>query len=174
MNTLVVYFSASGNTARVAEVLAKATGADLFEIRPEKLYSKADLNWKNPLARCNKEKLGKKDVPVAGSIENFDSYDIVLLGFPIWYGCAPNVVNTFAKAYNWTGKKVGIFATSGGNGIGKTAAKLQPYMEGAEIIDAQVNLKDEELKDWSDKIIATGFNHLEAWAAKIDEDGVNP
>ena len=174
MNTLVVYFSASGTTARVAEALAKASGADLFEIRPEKPYSNADLNWKNPLARCNKEKLGKKDVPVAGSIENFENYDIVFLGFPIWYGCAPNVVNTFAKAYDWTGKKVGIFATSGGSGIGKTAVKLKPYMEGAEIIDAQVNLKDEDLKAWAEKIIATGFNHLEAWAEEInDQDGVN-
>ena len=154
MKTLVTYFSASGITAEAARALAKATGADLFEIVPEKPYSEADINWKNPLARCNKEKFGKKDVPVTGSIEDFNQYDVVFIGFPIWYGTAPNVVNTFAKGYDWKGKKIGIFATSGGSGIGKTAAKLQPFVEGAEIVDAQVNLPLDagSLKEWAEKI----------------------
>ena len=171
MKPLVAYFSASNTTAQVAKELAEAAGADLFEIRPEKPYTDAELNWKNPLARCNKEKIGKKDVTVEGTIDGFESYDIVFIGFPIWYGSAPNVVNTFAKGYDWTGKKIGIFATSGGSGIGKTAAKLAPYVKGAEIIDAKVNLKGGELKDWADTIIATGFNNLEAWASEIDEAG---
>ncbi len=169
MKPLVTYFSASGITAEAARALAQATGADLFEIVPEKPYSEADVNWKNPLARCNKEKLGKKNVPVAGSIEDFNQYDVVLLGFPIWYGGAPNVINTFAKGYDWKGKKIGIFATSGGSGIGKTAAKLQPYVEGAEIVDAQVNLPldEDSLKAWADKILAASFENLEKWAETV-------
>lgn len=168
MNPLVVYFSASGVTRQIAEKLAEVSNADLLEIKPEKPYTTSELNWKNPLARCNKEKLGKKDVPVAGHIENFENYDIVFIGFPIWYGSAPNVVNTFAKEYDWAGKKIGIFATSGGSGIGKTAAKLEPYVKGAEIIDAVVNLSTDDLKGWAEKIIETGLDNLEAWAADIE------
>lgn len=169
MKALVAYFSASGVTQRQARALAEATGADLFEIVPEIPYTEADVNWKNPLARCNKEKLGKKDVPVAGSIDNFEQYDVVFIGFPIWYGTAPNIVNTFAKGYDWKGKKIGIFATSGGSGIGKTAAKLQPYVEGAEIVDAQVNLPLDmgSLKTWAEKIFAASFENLEKWAETV-------
>lgn len=154
MKTLVAYFSASGVTRRQAEVLAEVTGADLFEIVPKKPYTEADLKYMNPLARCNKEKMGRKDVPVAATIENFDQYDVVLLGFPIWYGGAPNVINTFAKGYDWKGKRIGIFATSGGSGIGRTAAKLQPFVKGSEIADAQVNLPldEEALKAWAETI----------------------
>ena len=169
MKSLVAYFSASGITQRLASALAEAAGADLIEIVPEKPYTEADLKYMNPLARCNKEKFGRKDVPVAGSIENFAQYDVVLLGFPIWYGGAPAVVNTFAKGYDWKGKRIGIFATSGGSGIGKTAAKLQPYVEGAEITDAQVNLPLDEgsLKAWAEKIIASSIENLEKWAETI-------
>ncbi len=130
MKTLVAYFSASGRTRRAAARLAKDTDADLFEIVPERPYTDADLRWTNPLARCNREKAGKKDVPVSGTIDDFSGYDTVYIGFPIWYGCAPNVVNTFAKGYDWTGKKVIIFATSGGSGIGRTEEKLTPYLKG--------------------------------------------
>ena len=139
MSTLVAYFSAeSGRTARVAKELAERLGADLFEIRPEKPYSSADLKWTNPLARCNREKLGRKDVPVSGKIEDLSRYDTVYLGFPIWYGCAPNVVNTFCKGYDWSGVTVHAFATSGGSGIGKTAEKLAPFVKGAASIDARL------------------------------------
>ena len=138
MKTLIVYFSAEGTTAKVAKDLAERLDADLFEIRPEKIYTKADIRWTNPLARCNKEFFGRKDVPVTGAVDGFADYDTVYIGFPIWYGCAPNVVNTFCKAYDWTGKKIRIFATSGGSGIGKTAEKLQPYVNGAEILDAKI------------------------------------
>lgn len=150
MKTLIVYFSAEGNTATLAEKLAKEIIADVYEIRPQKLYTKSDLNWKNPMSRCNKEKFGKKDVPVEGTVESFEAYDEVLIGFPIWYGCAPNVVNTFCKAYDWTGKKVAAFATSGGSGIGKTREKLQPYVNGAEIVDAVRVANLEELKAWAE------------------------
>lgn len=150
---LVAYFSASGVTAKLAKKLAKAIDADLFEIKPVEPYSEADQNWKNPLARCNKEKIGKKDVPVSGIVENMDEYDTVYLGFPIWYWAAPNVVNTFVKQYDFSHKKVVLFATSGGSDMGKTAEKLQPYLGSeAEIVDAKVmneNLSLEALKAWA-------------------------
>ena len=138
MKTLVAYFSAQGHTKRIAEDLAGIIEADLFEIVPEVPYTAADIKWTNPLSRCNKEKIGKKDVPIAGKIENFADYEAIYIGFPIWYYGAPNVVNTFCKAYDWTGKKVALFATSGGSDIGKTIEKLQPYVNGAEIQKAQV------------------------------------
>ena len=139
MSTLIAYFSAeAGTTAKVAKDLAKKIGADLFEIKPEKPYSKADLRYMNPLARCNREKFGNKDVPVAGRIENLSQYDTVYIGFPIWYGAAPNVVNTFCKGYDWKGITIHAFATSGGSGIGKTAEKLEPYVKGAVSVDAKL------------------------------------
>ena len=139
MSTLVTYFSAeAGTTAKVAKDLAKKIGADLFEIKPEIPYSKADLRYMNPLARCNREKFGNKDVSVAGRIENLSQYDTVYIGFPIWYGAAPNVVNTFCKGYDWKGITIHAFATSGGSGIGKTAEKLEPYVKGAVSVDAKL------------------------------------
>ena len=137
----------------VAQGLAEAIQAELFEIRPEKPYSAADIRWTNPLARCNREKLAKKDVPVSGKIDAFQEYDVVFLGFPIWYGCAPNVVNTFCKGYDWAGKKVHAFATSGGSGIGKTAEKLTPYLKGASAIDARIVLDAEEAAAWAKSLL---------------------
>ncbi len=148
MKALIAYFSAEGTTAQCARILAQITCADVFEIRPEQPYTEADLKWTNPLARCNREKLGKKDVPVAGVVENWEQYDLVYLGFPIWYYAAPNVVNTFCKAYDWTGKRVVLFATSGGSEIGKTEEKLRPYMKGdPEILSARVYRSREELRE---------------------------
>ncbi len=138
MKTLVIYFSAeSGKTKAIAGELSKKLSADIFEIVPEKPYTPADLNWKNPLARCNREKIGKKDVPISKKVENWDEYDTIYLGFPIWYYGAPNVVNTFCKDYDWNGKTLRIFATSGGSGIGKTADKLKDYVKGANIVNAE-------------------------------------
>lgn len=137
MSTLVTYFSAEGTTAKVAKEYAEKIGADLFEIVPEVLYSTTDIRWVNPLARCNREQMGGKDVPVSVKIDDFGKYDTVYIGFPIWYGQAPRVVHTFCKGYDWTGKDIHIFATSGGSGIGKTAEKLQPSVAGGNIIDAK-------------------------------------
>ena len=148
MSTLVAYFSAEGTTRRLAEGFAKDIGADIFEITPEQPYTASDIKWTNPLARCNREKIGKKDVPVKGIVADFDQYDTVYIGFPIWYGCAPNVVNTFCKEYDWSGKKVYAFATSGGSGIGKTAEKLNPYVSGAAEVDAKLVRTPEELRAW--------------------------
>ena len=149
MKTLVAYFSAeTGRTRKAAQAIAKLTGGELFEIKPQEEYTQADINWRNPLSRCNKEKMGKKDVPVAGKVEEFASFDAVCLGFPIWYWSAPNVINTFCKDYDWTGKKIYVFATSGGRNIGKTAEKLMPYVTGGEIVHAEVLKNTEELKEW--------------------------
>ncbi|MBQ3291170.1 MAG: flavodoxin [Mogibacterium sp.] len=139
MKTLVAFFSAEfGNTAKVAKDFAEIIGADIFEIVPEKPYTQGDLKYMNPLARCNREHFAKKRVPVAGKVRNFDEYDTVYIGFPIWYGCAPNVVNTFCEGYDWKGKKVYAFATSGGSGIGKTAEKLQLYVYGGPVVGASL------------------------------------
>ena len=145
--TLVAYFSVQGTTKRVAKQLAEHLGADLFEIIPLHPYTDADIRYTNPLARCNKEKLGKKDVPIAGKVENFADYDEVFIGFPIWYGAAPNVVNTFCKEYEWSGKRVYAFATSGGSSIGKTAEKLKPYLRGAVSVAADLVTSAENLYD---------------------------
>ena len=156
MKTLVAYFSAeSGRTAGVAKEMAAAIGADLFEIKPVKPYSASDLNYMNPLARCNREFVGKKKVPVKGKVENFEDYELVLIGFPIWYGCAPIVVNTFCSGYDWSGKKVALFATSGGSGIGKTAKKLGPYVKGAEILDARMmnGAGRGDMKAWVERLM---------------------
>ena len=155
MKALIAYFSAeSGRTANVAKSLAAAIGADLFEIKPEKPYTSSDLNYMNPLARCNREHITKKQVPVSGTVKNFAEYDTVLIGFPIWYGCAPNVVNTFCRQYDFTGKKVAAFATSGGSGIGKTAEKLQPYVKGAAVLDARLFPDNDrnEMKAWLESL----------------------
>ena len=147
MKTLVAYFSAQGTTAALARELAEKTGADLFEIVPREPYSAADITWTNPMARCNREKIGRKDVPVAGTVADWESYDRVYLGFPIWYYGAPNVVNTFCKGYDWQGKRVALFATSGGSGIGRTVEKLQPYVAGGEIVKAEVIRDGKSLSD---------------------------
>ncbi len=138
MATLVTYFSAEGTTAKVAKDYAESINADVFEIVPQEPYTKADINYMNPISRCNREQLGGKDVPVAGSIENFDKYDTVYIGFPIWYGQAPRVIHTFARGYDWTGKMVHLFATSGGSGIGKTSEKLSPSLKGVLSVDAKL------------------------------------
>ena len=157
--TLVTYFTASIGkvTERVAKTLADAIGAELFEIKPVKPYTEADINWMNPLSRCNKEKMGKKDVPIEGKAKNMADYGLLLIGFPIWYGGAPNIVNTFVKGYDLSGKKIALFATSGGSGIGKTAEKLKPYVsDTAEIVDAKLfngSTGAEEFKAWTDSLM---------------------
>lgn len=149
--TLIAYFSATGNTEALAGMLSTLLHADTFEIRPEEPYTAADLRYVNPVARCNREKIGKKDVPIAGTVENFGEYDTVYLGFPIWYYGAPNIIQSFCSAYDWTGKKLALFATSGGSDIGKTAEKLRPFLKGdPEIISAKVFPAPEGVKPWAE------------------------
>ena len=154
MKSLVAYFSASGYTASLAKRVAEAADADLFEIKPVDPYTDADLRWTNPLARCNREKIGKKDVPIANKVENFDQYDMIYIGFPVWYYAEPNIIDTFVKSYDFSGKKVALFATSGGSDIKKAPAKLQPLMKG-EIIDAKLFAPDQSYSDinvWTSKL----------------------
>ena len=146
MSTLVTFFSAEGTTAKVAKEFAKKIGAELFEICPQQPYTKSDINYLNPISRCNREQMGGKDVPIEGRIENFYQYDVVYIGFPIWYGQAPRVVHTFAKGYDWTGKTVHAFATSGGSGIGKTAEKLSSSLTGAASVDAKLVKTADEME----------------------------
>lgn len=148
MSTLVTYFSAEGTTRKVAEEFAGKIGAELFEICPVEPYTKADINYLNPLSRCNKEQIGGKDVPIAGKVKDFDSYDTVYIGFPIWYAAAPRVVYSFCQQYNWEGKKVYAFATSGGSGIGKTAEKLSDYVKGAALVEAKLVHGADEIENW--------------------------
>lgn len=145
MATLVTYFSAEGTTAKVAKEFAAKIGADIFEIVPETPYTKSDINWVNPVARCNREQMGHKDVPVAGRVADFEKYDTVYIGFPIWYGQAPRVVYTFVEGYDWSGKTVHAFATSGGSKIGKTAEKLSPSLKGAVSVDAKLVFKASDI-----------------------------
>lgn len=153
---LVAYFSASGVTAKLAKTLAEAVDGELFEIAPETPYTAADVNWKNPLSRCNKEKVGKKDVAIKDKVEDMGSFDTLFIGFPIWYWAAPNIINTFVKQYDLSGKKIVLFATSGGSDMGKTADKLKPYLgEGAEIVGGKVlnGLQSvEQLKKWAESL----------------------
>lgn len=153
---IVAYFSASGVTAKVAERLARVSGAELFEIKPEQPYTEKDLNWTNPVARCNREKIGRKDVPIKDRIEDFDGCGVIFVGFPIWYYSAPNIIVTFLKSYDFTGKKVALFATSGGSDIGRTAEKIRPLISGSVDIVASKLFKpadgDDVLEEWAESI----------------------
>ncbi|MBQ3403811.1 MAG: NAD(P)H-dependent oxidoreductase [Oscillospiraceae bacterium] len=154
--TLVAYFSASGNTAKIAEKLASELSADIFEIKAKEPYTKADLTWTNPLARCNREWLGKKEVAAEGAVENMDEYDTVFLGFPIWYNVMPNVVSSFVKDYDWSGKKVALFATSGGSGVSKAADRMRQLLKGSpNIVDAKLfpaSVDEESIRAWAEGI----------------------
>lgn len=124
---LVAYFSASGTTARVAKELAPAAGADLYEIRPQVPYTRADLNWMDKKSRSSVEMNDKSSRPVlADKDAKITAYDTILLGFPIWWYVAPTIINSFLDGYNFSGKKIILFATSGGSGFGKAVAGLRP------------------------------------------------
>ena len=138
-NRLVAYFSATGKTAKAAEKLAAAIGADTYEIKPEVKYTKADLNWMNKKSRSSVEMNNKSLRPaiITGDVD-ISAYDTVYLGFPIWWYVAPTVINTFLEAYDFSGRKLVLFATSGSSGFGNTVAELQPSAPGAEIIETKV------------------------------------
>ena len=130
---LVAYFSASGVTAKVAETLAEAIGADVYEIAPEIPYTKADLDWTNKQSRSSIEMSGLTSRPaIAGMRDNMADYDTLFVGFPIWWYVAPTIINTFLESYDLTGKTIIPFATSGSSGMGKTNEKLLPSCGGAK------------------------------------------
>lgn len=126
MKKLVAYFSASGVTAKIADMLADAVGADVYEIRPEVPYTKADLDWMDKKSRSTIEMNDKSIRPALADHEaRIDQYDTIFLGFPIWWYVAPTIINTFLESYDFAEKKVILFATSGGSGFGETAAELK-------------------------------------------------
>ena len=150
--TLVAYFSASGVTKKVAQRLAKAAGADLFEIRPTVPYTQADLNWTDKKSRSSVEMNDPASRPeIAEKLPNVNEYDTVFVGFPIWWYVAPHIINTFVESYDFTGKTVVAFATSGGSGMGKTVEELKKLCPGANWQNGKLlnNVSDKELADWA-------------------------
>ena len=124
---LVAYFSASGETARLAKTIAGVAGGDLFEIEPQVKYTSADLNWNDKSSRSTVEMNDPKSRPaIASAVDNMAQYDTVFVGFPIWWYQAPRIIETFLEAYDFSGKTVVPFATSGGSGMGKTVSILEP------------------------------------------------
>ena len=154
MNALIAYFSATGTTAKAAKALANAVGGELYEIKPALPYTSADLNWMDKGSRSSVEMkdahsrpaLADTNAPVAG-------HDVIFLGFPVWWYVAPTILNTFLEAYDFTGKPIVLFATSGGSGLGKSAAGLQSSAPGAKIVNGRMlngHLNEAALKAWAE------------------------
>ncbi|MCD7904010.1 MAG: NAD(P)H-dependent oxidoreductase [Clostridiales bacterium] len=158
MKILTAYFSASGVTEKVAKTLAEAVGSDIFEIKPAVPYTKADLNWMNKKSRSSVEMSNPASRPeIAERLDNMADYDVIFLGFPIWWYVAPTIINTFLESYDFSGKKIILFATSGSSGLGKTAEVLKKSLPAsAEIIDGRMlngKLKKADLAKWADGMI---------------------
>lgn len=153
---LVAYFSASGTTAKAAKMLAKAAEADLYEIKPAVPYTRSDLNWMDKNSRSSVEMQDKNSRPaLADTNAKIENYDIIFLGFPIWWYVAPTIINTFLESYDFTGKTIVLFATSGGSGLGKSADSLKNSALGAKIVDGRMlngRLNEAELKSWVEKL----------------------
>ena len=148
---LVAYFSAGGVTKKVAEMVAEAAGCDLYEITPKVPYTSADLNWMDKKSRSSVEMSDKSIRPeIAGAEVDIAAYDEILIGFPIWWYVAPTIINTFLESHDFTGKKIVLFATSGGSGFGKTVKELQPSAPGAEITEGKVLNRAtlQQINDW--------------------------
>lgn len=148
---LVAYFSASGTTRKIAEMIAQAAEADLYEIMPKQPYSKADLNWMDKKSRSSVEMSDKKFRPeISNSDAQVEKYDEIILGFPIWWYIAPTIINTFLEKYDFSGKKIVLFATSGGSGFGNTVSELKPSAPDAEIVEGKVLNKatKQEIAEW--------------------------
>ncbi|MBE5760648.1 MAG: flavodoxin [Clostridiales bacterium] len=150
---LVAYFSASGVTAKVAKKLARVLNAELYEIRPQTAYTDEDLDWRNKQSRSSVE---MHDLafrpPLADHGAHISSAETVFIGFPIWWYIAPTIINTFLEDYDFTGKKVVLFATSGGSGFGKTVDTLKKSCPGAQLIEGRVfkrGVTEDELLEWA-------------------------
>lgn len=148
---LVAYFSASGVTKKVAEKLAALVNADIHEIKPKVPYTKADLNWMDKKSRSSVEMNDKTFRPeIVKEDLNLSSYDTILLGFPIWWYVAPTIINTFLENYDFSGKRIVLFATSGSSGFGNTIKELKPSVADAEIVEGKIlnRASNDQLKDW--------------------------
>lgn len=152
---LVAYFSASGTTKKIAEMIAETAEADLYEIAPKQPYSKADLNWMDKKSRSSVEMSDKKIRPeITDTDAQIDRYDEIILGFPIWWYVAPTIINTFLESYDFSGKKIVLFATSGGSGFGNTVSELKPSAPDAVIVEGKVFNKatKQEIAEWVKRI----------------------
>lgn len=151
---LVAYFSASGVTAKVAEKLSEAIGADLYAIEPEVPYTKADLEWMDKKSRSTIEMNNPASRPaITGKRDNMNDYDTVFVGFPIWWYVAPTIINTFLESYDLTDKTIIPFATSGGSDMGKTNEKLLPSCKGAKLLNGKVfkaSVSGADLAKWAE------------------------
>ncbi len=159
MSTLVAYFSAtgtSGTTARVAKDLAQAVGADLFEIAPEVPYTEADLDWRDASSRSSVEMRDESCRPsIKGAVEGMASYDTVFVGFPIWWYVEPRIIDTFLESYDFAGKTVVPFATSGGSDLGKAPERMEGIAKGAKVLGGKMlngNPSIESLRTWAEGI----------------------
>ena len=149
--TLVVYFSASGTTRKIAEMIAEVGDFSLYEITPKELYTSDDLNWMNKKSRSSVEMSNKKIRPeITDTDAHIKEYDTNILGFPIWWYVAPTIVNTFLEKYDFSGKKIVLFATSGGSGFGNTVKELKPSAPGAEIVEGKLlnRANKQEIEKW--------------------------
>ncbi len=150
---LVTYFSASGITAGVAKALAEAAGADIYEIKPEIPYTKADLNWMDKQSRSTVEMNDKAFRPaLANRNAKIETYDVIFVGFPIWWYVAPTIINTFLESYDFGGKTIVLFATSGGSGFGRTIDGLKDSCPGAVIKEGKMfngKLNKEKMTAWA-------------------------
>lgn len=149
---LVAFFSASGVTAKAAWKLAEAAGADLFEIRPKVPYTSADLNWMDKKSRSSVEMNDPSSRPaIAERLPDMEKYDVIFVGFPIWWYVAPTIINTFLESYDFSGKTIIPFATSGGSGLGRTNDKLKPSCPGAILLNGRLlngGISEDTLKKW--------------------------
>lgn len=153
---LVAYFSAGGTTRKVAEMIAETAEADLHEIVPKQPYSKADLNWMDKKSRSSVEMSDKKSRPeITDTDVSINMYDEIILGFPIWWYVAPTIINTFLESFDFTGKKIILFATSGGSGFGNTLRELQLSAPDAVIVEGQVfgRAAKQEIEEWVKRIL---------------------
>jgi len=150
---LVAYFSATGVTRGVANTLAEAVEADIYEIKPEIVYTKEDLDWRDKTSRSTIEMNDRSIRPaIADKNADIKAYDTIYLGFPIWWYVAPTIINTFLESYDFAGKKIVLFATSGGSGFGKTLQNLEGSCPGAVLVEGKVvkaGATKEDLKSWA-------------------------
>ena len=155
--TLVAYFSATETTRGLAERLANAIEADLFHIKPKQEYSEQDLDWTKKTSRCSIEMADKNTRPaIASKIKDISEYDVIFLGFPIWWDREPSIIDTFIESYNLAGTTIVPFATSGGSGIGdadENIRKLSPMAKIEKGKRFSTSVSDAELKKWAEKYI---------------------
>ena len=154
---LVAYFSASGVTKKVAENLSKVIDATLFEIVPKQPYTSQDLDWTNASSRSSIEMKDKNCRPeISSKIDDFENYDVIFVGYPIWWYREPSIIDTFMEQYNFDNKIVVPFATSGGSGMGDSAKNLQELAKTAKVQNGKrwkANVSSDELKSWAEKFV---------------------